>query len=75
MMAREGNAVAKCALVGCNEKPIAGFKEIIDAGDFNDPNATLPGMSTAWCKGHEEMLRPTVFGKRGVWLRREDLDK
>lgn len=60
--------MAKCAVVGCNEKAVGGFMEIIDAGTLQDPTATIPGLRTFWCESDEELLRPTVSGKRGVWL-------
>jgi hypothetical protein len=66
--------MAKCALVGCNEKPVGGFMELLDAGSFDSPNATIPGLKTAWCKTHEDMLRPSVLGKRGVWLKGKALE-
>lgn len=65
--------MAKCCMGGCTEKPIGGFVELIDAGTFDNPNDTLEGMRTGWCKAHESMLRPTVAGSRGRWLTKREL--
>jgi len=65
--------MAKCSLSGCTEKPIGGFVELIDAGTFDNPNDTLEGMRTGWCKAHESMLRPTTFGTGGRSLTKKEL--
>lgn len=67
--------MAKCNLVGCEEKPIGGFQEFIHAGSSNFPNATIEGMKNAWCKSHEGMFRPDCVGKRGRWLTAKELEK
>jgi hypothetical protein len=36
--------MAKCSLVGCTQKPTGGFLELIDASDFDHPDATLDGL-------------------------------
>jgi hypothetical protein len=66
--------MAKCGLVSCEEKPIGGFQELIDASSHDHPNATIEGMKTAWCGEHESMLRPSVLGKRGRRLTAKELD-
>jgi hypothetical protein len=65
-------SMAKCGIVGCEAKAIGGFKEIIEAGNFDDPNATIDGMITTWCVEHEG-LRSTVRGKRGKFLTPKEL--
>jgi len=65
--------MAKCAFIDCKEKAVGGFLELIDAGNFQDPNATIEGMQTSWCADHESALRPTVFGTRGKWLTAKQL--
>jgi hypothetical protein len=65
--------MAKCGIVGCAEKAIGGFREIVDARTLDDPTAAIPGLTTCWCKAHESTLRPTVLGKRGVWLTEKQL--
>jgi hypothetical protein len=65
--------MAKCSLVGCANKPIGGFQKIIDAGTLDDPSATLLGTRTNWCEAHQEMLRPSTYGKRGRYLRSDEL--
>jgi hypothetical protein len=71
---REETTVAKCGLVGCTEKVVGGFREVIDVGDFQNPTATIPGLRTLWCGSHESLLRPKVLGKRGVWLTGKGLE-
>jgi len=66
--------MAKCALVGCENKPVGGIEEIIDAGDLNNPNATLPGLKTAWCAEHESWIAPQVRLKRHRKLTRQELE-
>ena len=46
----------KCAFRDCANKVIGGFHNTIDAGNFQDPTATLPGMRVLWCKEHESSL-------------------
>jgi hypothetical protein len=65
----------KCALRGCEEKPIGGFQEVINASSSTYPNATIDGMKIVWCKSHEGMFRPDVIGKRGRWITAKELDK
>jgi len=48
--------MAKCSLVGCTNKVIGGFQKTIDAGNFENPAATIPGMKTLWCRDHEDIL-------------------
>jgi hypothetical protein len=67
--------MAKCGLVGCQEKVVGGFRELIVAGHTQDPSATIPGLQTFWCRSHEDSLRPHVLGKRGVWLSGKDLEE
>ena len=57
--------MAKCSMSGCNNKVVGGFQELIDVGNFQEPNATAPGMITVWCAEHEAELRPTVAGMPG----------
>ncbi len=61
--------MAKCSLTTCSENAVGGFQEVIDAGNFQEPNATIPGGITAWCVTHESDLRRTVAGKPGKWLK------
>jgi len=67
--------MAKCGVIGCSEKAVGGFQEMIEAGDMMNPSATLPGLRTFWCEYHKESLQAHVLAKRGVWLRGKDLEK
>jgi hypothetical protein len=67
--------MAKCALVGCKNPPVGGVEEIIDAGDLQNPFATLPGLKTSWCREHEEMLKRTTIGKRVRRLTLQELNQ
>jgi len=60
--------MAKCSVVGCEQKVVGGFKELISASSYENPSATIEGMRTLWCQEDEFMLRPTVAGKRGKFL-------
>jgi hypothetical protein len=60
--------VIKCAMAGCSGKVVGGFQEYIDAGNFQDPTAVIPGMRTCWCPEHESDLRSTVAGVKGRFL-------
>jgi hypothetical protein len=66
--------MAKCTLVGCKNRAIGGVEEILDASHLQDPFATIPGMRTAWCREHEEMLKSSTFGKRVRKLTRQELE-
>jgi len=67
-------AMAKCALVGCDNKPVGGVERIIDAGNFDNPNATLPGLKTAWCAEHESWLAPEALARRHRKLTKRELE-
>lgn len=60
--------MTKCSLSGCENPVIGGFKEIIDAGNFDNPHATIEGMKTLWCKEHKNWLSDDLYGKRGKFL-------
>lgn len=60
--------MAKCSVVGCEQKAVGGFKELISASSYDDPSASIEGMRTLWCKEDEALLRPTIAGKRGKFL-------
>jgi hypothetical protein len=66
--------MTKCSLVGCQEKVVGGFQEIIDTGNFKNPIATIEGMRTIWCESHKDSLRSHVIGKQGTWLAAKDLN-
>jgi hypothetical protein len=65
----------KCGMRGCSDKVIGGFRERIDAGNYQDPGAEIPGLITSWCKAHESALRPTTYPKRGVELMTDQIPK
>jgi hypothetical protein len=44
---------------GCTEKVVAGYEEVLDAGDHDNPYATMPGLRAAWCKKHEQQALKT----------------
>jgi hypothetical protein len=64
--------MAKCGLVDCDKKAVGGFVKSIPAGNFENPNATIPGMRTVWCKEHESMLNSGLYG--GRYLKSTELD-
>jgi hypothetical protein len=66
--------MAKCSLVGCNNKPVGGVEEIVDAGSFDHPHATLPGLKTAWCIEHKEWLSPEAMMRRHRTLTKKELE-
>ena len=74
LSARGGVEMVKCSLVGCEEKVVGGFQEFIDVGYIGNPNATAPGMKTAWCESHKNSLSSHVLGKRGDWLTAKQLE-
>lgn len=55
LMERE-NPMVKCSIVGCAGIVSGGFQEVIQAGSFENPFATLPGLRTLWCDEHQPML-------------------
>jgi hypothetical protein len=63
--------MAKCGLVGCDKKAVGGFQSIIDAGNFQNPNATIEGGRTLWCEEHESMLNSGPGG--GRYLNQKEL--
>jgi hypothetical protein len=63
-----------CSVVGCDEKVVGGFREIIPAGHLQDATASIPGPRTCWCRTHETSLRAGVVGKRGERLSPKDLE-
>jgi hypothetical protein len=52
--------MAKCGIVDCTEEVIGGFQSTIDAGSFENPKATIPGMQTFWCNDHERLLNKSL---------------
>lgn len=65
--------MAKCSMVGCDHKPVGVVEEIIDAGNFDNPEATIPGLRMAWCDEHEASLAPHALGKRHRKLTKQEL--
>ena len=63
--------MVKCGLVGCEEKAVGGFQEILRT--HQSAYAIIDGLNSAWCARHEESLRRHVLGKRGTWLTAKDL--
>jgi hypothetical protein len=63
--------MAKCGMRDCTEKVIGGFQSTIAAGTFENPEATIPGMQTFWCKTHESGLKQGLG--RGRHLSGEEL--
>ena len=61
----------KCMYEGCTEKVVGGYEDILDAGDHENPHATLPGMKTAWCKTNEQKAKQSLG--RGRFLSQEEL--
>jgi hypothetical protein len=66
--------MAKCSLIGCNEKAVGGFQAIIDAGDMVNPTTTRLGLKTAWCHDHRESIVADLSGKRGRYLTQQEMD-
>ncbi len=65
--------MTKCSIVDCTNKPTGGFEKIIEAGNFGDPSAALPGTRIFWCETHQDTLEPKTYGLRGRRLRSNDL--
>jgi hypothetical protein len=63
--------MAKCGVVDCTEGVIGGFERSINAGNFENPTATIPGMRTLWCEDHESALNKGLG--QGRYLSAEDL--
>jgi hypothetical protein len=65
--------MAKCGVADCNAKAVGGFLELIEAGNIQNPDATIEGPRTVWCVRHEAELRRTVLGSRGKLLTAKQL--
>lgn len=63
--------MAKCGVVGCTETITGGFQSAMDAGNLQNPMATIPGMRTLWCKDHEGNLNRGLG--RGHYLTPKEL--
>jgi hypothetical protein len=59
----------KCTFRNCDQQVVGGFVQAVAAGTMQDPNGTIDGIPTLWCKSHEGELRLSVAGKRGRFLK------
>jgi hypothetical protein len=65
--------MARCAVVGCEEKVIGGFQETLSAGSFQRPAAGIKGGKIGWCATHQSLLLSKTLGKSGVRLTVKEL--
>ena len=68
--------MSHCFVNGCELQVIGGFVERTSRPDHDDPQDTLPGMKTGWCKTHEPDAREHIalFGRSGRYVTSKELE-
>jgi hypothetical protein len=55
-------------MIGCTEKVIGGFQELVDVSTLDNPGGTIPGLTIYWCAGDEDSLLAATVGKHGRFI-------
>lgn len=65
--------MSHCYIHDCVAIVVGGFQQSIAAADHDNPEDSLPGLKTGWCREHELQGRRNVAGKRGRYLTKAEL--